>query len=172
MTADSSSARPGTRAWRARVITVSDRAAAGQYPDRSGPAGAESLAELGFQVDPVVVVPDGEPVAAAIRAAVAAGVDLIVTCGGTGVAPRDRTPEWTRTVIDREVPGIAEAVRNAALPAVPTAMLSRGVAGTAGRSLVVNLPGSVGGVRDGMSVLGPIAGHALDQLSGGDHGSS
>lgn len=128
------------------------------------------LAEAGCSVDGPQVMPDGEPVEVALRDAVAAGYDVVVTTGGTGLTPGDRTPEMTRRVLDREIPGIAEAIRAAGIAAgVPAAMLSRGVAGLAGRVLVVNLPGSSGGVRDGMTVLAPIIGHAVDQARGGDH---
>jgi cyclic pyranopterin phosphate synthase len=152
---------------RARVVTVSDRAAAGVYPDRSGPLAAATLADLGFAVDEVVVVPDErETIADSVRRAVADGVELVVTTGGTGLAARDVTPEATRTVLDREVPGLTEALRSAGARAVPTAVLSRGLAGVRGRALVVNLPGSTGGVRDGLAVLGPVVGHALAQLRG------
>ncbi len=160
---------PGSRPIRARVIVASNRAAAGVYTDTSGPLLAEGLTELGYQVDPVVVVPDGEPVEQALRAAVAEGVDVVLTSGGTGISPTDRTPEMTRRVLDREVPGIAEALRAYGTAKVPTAMLSRGVAGVAGRTLIVNLPGSTGGARDGLAVLGPVLTHAVDQLRGGDH---
>ncbi|WP_083420076.1 MogA/MoaB family molybdenum cofactor biosynthesis protein [Pseudofrankia sp. BMG5.36] len=156
---------------RASVVTVSDRAFRGSYSDRSGPVLAEGLAALGFAVDGPAVVPDErEQIAAALRAAIAAGADLVVTTGGTGLAPRDVTPEATAEVIERAVPGLAEALRAAGRAKVPTAVLSRGLAGVAGRALVVNLPGSTGGVRDGLAVLGPVVGHAIDQLRGaGDH---
>jgi molybdenum cofactor synthesis domain-containing protein len=128
------------------------------------------LAEAGCLVDGPQVVPDGEPVEVALRDAIAARYDVVVTTGGTGLTPVDRTPEMTRRVLDREIPGIAEAIRAAGIAAgVPAAMLSRGVAGLAGGVLVVNLPGSSGGVRDGMAVLAPIIGHAVDQARGGDH---
>ena len=157
---------------RASVVTVSDRAAVGAYEDRSGPLLAGGLAELGFAVDGPVVVPDDrERIVAALRAALAGGADLVVTTGGTGLSPRDVTPEATAEVLDRDVPGLAEALRAAGRDKVPTAVLSRGLAGTVGRALVVNLPGSTGGVRDGLGVLGSVVGHALDQLRGGDHPS-
>ena len=155
---------------RALAITVSNRAAAGVYADRSGPVLAGLLAEAGCdQVDGPRVVPDGEPVLAALREAVGLGYDVIVTTGGTGLTPGDRTPEMTREVIDREIPGIAEAIRSAGAAAgIPAAVLSRGLAGLAGQTVIVNLPGSSGGVRDGMAVLAPILAHAVDQARG-DH---
>jgi molybdenum cofactor synthesis domain-containing protein len=157
-------------AVKALAVTVSNRASAGVYEDRSGPVLVSLLAEAGCAVDGPVVVPDGAPVAAALRDAVAAGYDLVVTTGGTGLTPLDLTPEMTRQVIEREIPGIAEALRAAGAAAgVPSAILSRGVAGVAGRTLVVNLPGSTGGVRDGMAVLAPVLGHAVSQIHGGDH---
>jgi molybdenum cofactor synthesis domain-containing protein len=155
---------------RALVVTCSNRAAAGVYPDRSGPVLVQGLAALGFEVDGPVVVPDGEPVETALRDAVAAGYDVVLTTGGTGLSPTDRTPEMTRRVVDREVPGLAEALRaHGAAAGVPTAVLSRGTAGVAGRTLVVNAPGSTGGARDALAVLGPVLAHAVDQVGGGDH---
>jgi molybdenum cofactor synthesis domain-containing protein len=155
---------------RALAVTVSNRAAAGVYEDRSGPVLARLLAEAGCSVDGPLVVPDGEPVEAALREAVTAGYDVVVTTGGTGLTPGDLTPEMTRRVLDREIPGIAEAIRaGGAAAGIPAAILSRGVAGLAGGVLIVNLPGSTGGVRDGMAVLGPVLGHAVDQARGGDH---
>jgi molybdenum cofactor synthesis domain-containing protein len=154
---------------RARVIVASNRAAAGVYADTSGPLLVDGLRGLGCAVDEPLVVPDGEPVGQALRAAVADGYDLVVTSGGTGLSPTDRTPEVTREVLDYEVPGIAEALRAHSRDKVPAAVLSRGVAGVAGRTLIVNLPGSTGGARDGLAVLGPVLVHAVDQLAGGDH---
>ncbi|GAA0944716.1 MogA/MoaB family molybdenum cofactor biosynthesis protein [Actinocorallia libanotica] len=152
---------------RALAVTVSTRAANGVYEDRSGPVLAELLREWGCQTDGPRVVPDGEAVLDVLREAVAEGYDVVVTSGGTGLTPTDRTPEMTRQVIDREVPGIAEAIRG--IGTVKTAILSRGLSGLAGATLIVNLPGSTGGVRDGMSVLGPVLEHAVSQVRGGDH---
>jgi molybdenum cofactor synthesis domain-containing protein len=155
---------------RARVVTVSDRSHGGLRHDASGPLLSTLLTELGFAAADVVVVPDEVPeIEAALRDAMAAGVDLIATTGGTGFAPRDVTPEATRRVIDREAPGLAEALRQFNRDAVPTTILSRAVAGVAGPTIIVNLPGSTGGVRDGVSVLAPVIGHAITQLRGGDH---
>jgi molybdenum cofactor synthesis domain-containing protein len=159
-----------TALMRALAVTVSNRAAAGVYGDKSGPVLAELLASAGCAVDGPLVIPDGDPVEAALRDALAAGYDVVVTTGGTGLTPGDLTPEMTRRVVEREIPGIAEALRSAGAAAgVPSAILSRGVAGVAGRTLIVNLPGSTGGVRDGMAVLAPVLGHAVSQIQGGDH---
>jgi molybdenum cofactor synthesis domain-containing protein len=157
---------------RARVIVASNRAATGVYADTSGPRLVAGLTELGCVVGDPVVVRDGEPVAEALRAAVAEGVDVVVTSGGTGVTPTDRTPEATRGVLDFEIPGIAEAIRAYSRDRVPAAALSRGLAGVAGRTLIVNLPGSTGGAKDGLAVLGPLLRHTVDQIRGGDHPGS
>ncbi|MBC7308464.1 MAG: MogA/MoaB family molybdenum cofactor biosynthesis protein [Actinomycetales bacterium] len=155
---------------RAVVITCSTRASKGIYPDRGGPLLVEALRSLGFDCDDPVVVPDGPLVEASLRDAVAIGASVVITTGGTGLSPTDGTPEATRSVIDREVPGIAEAIRVAGVAqGIPTAMLSRGIAGVAGRTLIVNVPGSSGGVRDALRVLEPVLLHAVSQIAGGDH---
>ena len=155
---------------RALAITVSNRVASGIYPDKSGPVLAELLREAGCETDGPRVVPDGSPVEAVLREAVAAGYDVVITTGGTGLTPADLTPEMTGGVIDREIPGVSEAIRAAGLAAgVPAAALSRGLAGLAGTTIIVNLPGSTGGVRDGMAVLSGLLAHAVDQVRGGDH---
>ena len=154
----------------ALVITISTRAAAGVYRDQSGPLIVAALEDLGFAVAGPVVVPDGDAVGAALRDAVAARHAVVITTGGTGLNHRDHTPEQTRSVVEREVPHLAAAIaRYGADHGVPTSVLSRGVAGVAGRTLIVNLPGSSGGARDGMAVLGPVLKHAVNQLAGGDH---
>jgi molybdenum cofactor synthesis domain-containing protein len=162
--------KSGGETRRALVVTISGRASAGVYADRGGPILVDGLRDMGFRVDGPVVVPDGEPVTGALRDGLAAAYDVIVTTGGTGLSPTDRTPEMTRPLLDREVPGIAEALRGyGAAQGVPTAVFSRGLVGVAGRTLIVNLPGSTGGARDGLAVLGPILSHAVSQLRGGDH---
>ena len=155
--------------WRAAVVTVSDRSARGERPDTSGPLLAGLLRDLGLDVaDPVVVPDEVDAVQDAVRTA-ASSHDLVLTTGGTGLSPRDVTPEATAPLLDRQVPGIAEALRGRNADAVPTAVLSRGLAGTIGTTLVVNLPGSTGGVRDGITVLAGVLDHALAQLRGADH---
>ncbi len=154
----------------AAVVVASNRAAAGVYEDTTGPLIVEALRELGFEVGEPAVCPDGEPVGEAIAAAVAAGARVVLTTGGTGLTPTDRTPEATRPLLDREVPGIAEAIRaHGVANGVPTAILSRGLAGVVGSTLVVNLPGSRGGVKDGLAVLRPVLVHAAEQVVGSDH---
>jgi molybdenum cofactor synthesis domain-containing protein len=163
--------RAEDRVIRALAVTVSNRASAGVYGDKSGPVLVELMRSAGCAVvDGPLVIPDGDPVEAALRDALAAGYDVVVTTGGTGLTPGDLTPEMTRRVLDREIPGIAEALRSAGAAAgVASAILSRGLAGVAGRTLIVNLPGSTGGVRDGMAVLAPVLAHAVSQINGGDH---
>ena len=152
-----------------RVIVASNRAWAGVYADSSGPIIVAGLRQLGLRVEEPRVVPDGDPVGEAIAQAVPEGIDVVVTSGGTGITPTDRTPDVTRPLLDYEIPGIAEAIRSYSRDRVPTAILSRGLAGVAERTLIVNLPGSTGGARDGLAVLGPILVHAVEQLRGGDH---
>jgi len=155
---------------RALVVTASTRAAAGVYTDRSGAIVVDRLRAWGFDTPDAVVVADGEATAAALHIALAAEPDVLLTTGGTGLRPDDRTPEVTRPLLDAEVPGIAEAIRAAGVAkGIPTAMLSRGVAGVAGTTLVVNLPGSTGGVKDALEVLEDVVPHAVDQMRGGDH---
>jgi molybdenum cofactor synthesis domain-containing protein len=155
---------------RATVVCASNRAAAGVYEDTTGPVIVEALKGLGFDVTGPVVVPDGPPVGEAIAAAAADGARVVLTTGGTGLTPTDRTPEETRKLLDFEVPGIGEAIRAyGAAKGIPAAALSRGTAGVIGHCLVVNLPGSRGGVKDGLEVLAPILEHAVEQIVGSDH---
>jgi len=149
---------------------ASGRAASGVYDDTTGPLLVEALNAWGFETPDPVVVPDGDPVGEAVRAALDGGADVVLTTGGTGINPTDRTPEATLPLLDRDLPGVAEAIRaHGVAKGVPTAMLSRGLAGVAGRAVVVNLPGSRGGVKDAIDVLGGVVPHAVDQLRGGDH---
>jgi molybdenum cofactor synthesis domain-containing protein len=151
------------------VVVASNRAWAGVYADSSGPLLVTGLRQLGFEVGEPVVVPDGDPVGMELRKAIDDGVDLVITSGGTGITPTDRTPEVTLSVLEYQIPGIAEAIRAHSRDRVPASVLSRGVAGVANRTIIINLPGSTGGARDGLAVLGPILSHAIDQLHGGDH---
>jgi len=157
---------------RAAVVTVSDRSAAGSRTDESGPLAVAALREAGFDCADAVVVPDGaDSVERALTAEVVAGVKLIVTTGGTGVSPRDQTPEGTARVVTRQIPGISEELRRRGAAEKPVGMLTRGMAGVVDPhgALVVNLPGSPGGVASGMPVVVSVARHVLDQLGGSDH---
>lgn len=156
------------------MITVSDRCSRGEADDLSGPLAAVLLAGFGFEVAPVVVVPDGVvSVRSAIGAAAGAGHRLVFTTGGTGVSPRDFTPEATEELLDMRLDGLADAIRRRGGEHLPTALLSRGLVGVIGRgaraSIVVNAPGSTGGVRDAVAVVGPLLDHLLGQLGGADH---
>ncbi|MDG4665644.1 MogA/MoaB family molybdenum cofactor biosynthesis protein [Mycobacterium sp. 236(2023)] len=151
------------------VIIASTRASSGVYEDKCGPLLVEWLNARGIDTPAAVVVADGDPVATALRAALSEHPDVVLTSGGTGISPTDATPQITSAVLDYEIPGLADAIRRSGLPKVPTSVLSRGVCGVAGRTLVVNLPGSVGGVKDGLGVLADVLDHALDQLQGKDH---
>lgn len=154
----------------AAVLTVSDRSAAGIRADTAGPVAVAALREAGFDCADASVVSDGaDAVAQALRGFLATGIRLVVTTGGTGVAPRDETPEGTSRVIERMLPGVAEQLRHAGTAVTPTAMLSRGVAGVSGRTFIVNLPGSPKAVAEGMPIVLSIAQHVLDQLDGEDH---
>ena len=154
---------------RAAVITVSTRAAAGVYADEAGPAVAQVLSEAGFEVGAVRVIPDGHGLVATEIRLACEEADLVVTNGGTGLTPRDETPEATLDIVDREVPGIAEAMRAASLRVTPMAMLSRAVAGVRGSTLIINLPGSPKAAVENLQAVIGVLDHALDQLAGGDH---
>ena len=156
--------------WVGAVVVASTRAAAGQRSDQTGPMLVAALQRWGFEGNGVDVVADGPAVGLAFAAAIDRGARLVLTTGGTGLSPTDRTPEETRAIIDTELPGIAESIRAAGVSmCVPTAMLSRGIAGMAGQTLIVNLPGSPGGVRDAIGVLEGVVRHAIEQVDGGDH---
>jgi molybdenum cofactor synthesis domain-containing protein len=162
----------GAPAPRAVVVVASTRASEGTYEDRTGPLLVQTLHSWGYAVPAPVVVADGPPVGAALRAALATEPAVILTTGGTGVSPTDRTPEETRPYLDRELPGIPELLRSVGVSrGLVLASLSRGLAGVCGRTLVINLPGSRGGVTDALSVLQPVLAHVVDQVAGRDHGA-
>ncbi len=152
------------------VITASNRASAGVYADTSGEILAAGLTKLGYELKDPIVIPDNiSQIQAAIELSLAGKVDLIVTTGGTGVSPHDVTPEATAPLIKKLLPGIPEAFRAYSRDRVPTTDLSRGLAGVTGSSLIINLPGSPGGVKDGLVIIERLAGHVHDQIAGVDH---
>jgi molybdenum cofactor synthesis domain-containing protein len=152
------------------VITASNRASAGVYADTSGEILAAGLTKLGYELKDPIVIPDNiSQIQAAIELSLAGNVDLIVTTGGTGVSPHDVTPEATAPLIKKLLPGIPEAFRAYSRDRVPTTDLSRGLAGVTGSSLIINLPGSPGGVKDGLVIIERLAGHIHDQIAGVDH---
>ena len=152
-----------------RVVIASTRAAAGVYEDRTGPLIVDWLNQKGITTPAPAVVADGTDVSRALFAAIGENVDVVITSGGTGISPTDSTPEATANIVDYQIPGLADAIRRSGLPHVPTSVLSRGICGVRGRTLIVNLPGSAGGVKDGLGVLDDVLEHARDQLSGKDH---
>ena len=155
------------------VITASNRASAGVYKDLSGAALKEGLTKLGYQVvGHKLVKDDMHQIATTIRSAIEDQIDLIITTGGTGISPNDVTPEATKPLIERSIPGIMEAMRAYSREKVPTADLTRGQAGVNGKSLIINLPGSPGAVKDGLVIIERLAGHIHDQLAGNDHSAS
>lgn len=155
------------------VITASNRAAAGVYQDLSGQALKEGLIKLGYQVLDYLVVPDDiDQISNLIKGALAKEINLIVTTGGTGISPKDFTPEATKPLIEKELPGFAEALRAYSREKVPTADLTRGLAGVTGNSLIINLPGSPGAIKDGLVIIERLAPHIHDQLAGNDHSTS
>jgi molybdenum cofactor synthesis domain-containing protein len=153
----------------ARVIIASTRAATGVYTDRTGPIIVDWLNQRGIVTPAPVVAADGSAVVRALFAAVGENVSAIITSGGTGISPTDRTADATADMVDYQIPGLADAIRRSGLPQVPTSVLSRGVCGVRDGTLIVNLPGSTGGVKDGLGVLDDVLEHALDQLAGKDH---
>ena len=151
------------------VVITSTRAATGVYEDRTGPLVVDWLVGRGFAVPDPWVVPDGASVPKALFDALEQRPSVIITSGGTGISPTDRTADATADVVDYQIPGLADAIRRSGLPHVPTSVLSRGVCGVRNGTLILNLPGSTGGVKDGLGVLADVLDHALDQLAGGDH---